>query len=136
MYTESIKNYFGIIGLCIGLIAVGIAVFQDDMRPETPEDDRTLTEIAGEATKSLIREKILKEDVEPDHKKRHDHIAITYMSLGFIALGLGVASWVRRDHMRISFAAVGLGLCAIAWEYVLVGVGVAALLIVLSLFGS
>ncbi len=135
-----IRNYLGVIGLTVGLIAVAIAIFQNDLRPPEPEDNRTLTEVAGEATKKLIREKILKEEPESppvaDHEKRHDFIAITYMSLGFLAMVFGITSWVRKDHIRLSGGAVAVGLVAVGWEYVLVGLCIAVIVLVFANFSA
>ena len=134
------RNFLGLIGLIVGLVAVLIAIFQNDLRPPPPpEDERTLTEVASEATKKLIQEKILKEsppEAVPDHEKRHDAVALTYMALGFLAIVLGVVSWIRRDHIRLSGGAVAIGLVAVGWEYVLVGLLIAVVILVLANFSA
>ena len=68
--------HYGIIGLVVGLIAVGIAIFQGDLftEPEPVVEEKTsIKELAVEAGKKLIREKLLNEDEEepesPKEKK-------------------------------------------------------------------
>jgi hypothetical protein len=146
------KIQYGIIGLVVGLIAVGIAIFQNDLFAE-PEPvvkaDESLKELAVEASKKLIREKLLnKEDAQsepPKEKKsvmgveideRHNGVQITYMALGFAAMILGTISWAKKDHMRVSGGAVALGLVAVAWQYVLIGIVIAVVIFVLANLGA
>ncbi|MEM9282617.1 MAG: hypothetical protein AAGA96_12385 [Verrucomicrobiota bacterium] len=134
-----VRNYIGIAGLTVGLVAVAIAVFQNDLRPPPPEDDRTFTEVAGEAASKLIKEKILKEEEAaalPPNENRNDGIAITYMSLGFLAMVLGITSWIRRDHIRISGGAIAVGLVAVGWEYVLIGLVIGIVILVIANFSA
>ena len=144
--------HYGIIGLVVGLIAVGIAIFQGDLftEPEPVVEEKTsIKELAVEAGKKLIREKLLNEDEEepesPKEKKtvmgveideRHNGVQLTYMALGFAAMILGTVSWVKKDHIRISGGAVALGLVAVAWQYVLIGVVIAIVIIVLANIGA
>lgn len=145
------KLQYGIIGLVVGLIAVGIAIFQDDLFAEPEpvvEEEVSLKELALEASKKLIKEKLLKEEGEepepPKGKKtvlgmeieeRHNGVQLTYMALGFAAMVLGTISWVKKDHIRISGGAVALGLVAVAWQYVLIGVLIAIVILVLANLG-
>ena len=112
------KLQYGIIGLVVGLIAVGIAIFQNDLigEPEpVVEEDISFKELAVEASKKLIKEKLLnKEEAKPEPPKekktvmgveideRHNGVQLTYMTLGFAAMILGTISWVKKDHIRIS----------------------------------
>jgi len=57
---------------------------------------------------------------------------MVYAGLGFVAIVLGVVSWVRKDHIRISGGAVALGLMAIAWQYVLIASGIAIIIFILA----
>ena len=134
------KHQIGIVGLAVGLIAIGVAAFQNNLRPEPPppEPEPTLKELAVDAGKKLIEEKILKKDSDSSAdnesimEERYDTVQLTYMGLGFVALILGVISWIRKDHIRISGGAVSLGLMAIAWQYVLIGIAVAVVILILA----
>ena len=128
-------------GLIIGLVAVGTAIFQDELRPPPPEDNRTLTEVAGEAARNLIREKLLREDdgkpaLPSTPENQRDVIVITYMALGFAAMALGLTSWIRKEHIRLSGGAIALGLIAVGWEYVLIGILIAVVILIVSHISS
>jgi hypothetical protein len=140
------KHHFGIIGLVVGLIAIGVAIFQDDLRAYEVQlepaveakPELTLKELAIEAGRKVIEDKILKEDAEspvvvaePPPAAR-DKIELIYMVLGFFAMVLGVVSWAKKDHIRISGGAISLGLMAVAWQYVLIGIVIAVVILVLS----
>lgn len=138
------KNHLGIAGLIVGLVAVALAIFQNEIRdssapaPPPPKEELSLKEVAAEAGKKLLKEKILKETPPPPTPQPNptvaprDTIAMVYTVLGFIAMGLGIFSWVKKDHIRISGGAVSLGLMAIAWQYVLIAVAVAVVIIIIS----
>ena len=136
------KHKIGIIGLIVGLIAVGLAIFQNDLRPQQPppepKPEPTLKELAVEAGKKVINDKILKKEVEPPPitedplVSSHDRVELTYMILGFLAMVLGVVSWVKKDHIRISGGAISLGLMAVAWQFVLIGVVIAVVILILA----
>lgn len=151
------KWHFGIAGLLVGVVAVGIAIFQDDLRaaqtkpkdpvapPEAVETEESLKDLAFEAGKKMLKEKLLEkagrampsppiEESEPTKGlgALHDDVALAYTGLGFVAMILGVVSWIRKDCVRISGGAVALGLMAIAWEFVLIGVGIAIVVFILA----
>ncbi|MGC6425977.1 MAG: hypothetical protein ACON5H_03155 [Akkermansiaceae bacterium] len=138
------KYQIGIVGLALGIFAVGMAIFQNDLRspkpaPE-PEPEPTFKELAVEAGRKVIQEKILKKEerspakngAEVAEESVRDGIELTYMILGFVAMVLGVLSWTQKDHIRISGGAVALGLMAVAWQYVLIGVVIAVIILVLA----
>lgn len=140
-------KHIGLLGLVIGLVAVGIAIFQDDLRahsappplppPPPPEKDASFKELAIKTGKKLIETKVLKEDAAPapvleEPKAPRDGIALLYMGLGFLAIVLGVVSWVRKEHIRLSGGAVALGLVAVAWQFVLIGVAIAIIILIVS----
>ncbi len=61
------KHQLGIVGLIVGLIAIGIAVFQDAIRVETSPallPDSSFKELAVEVGKKLIKDTIRQEGAE------------------------------------------------------------------------
>ncbi len=62
---QGLVNRIGIIGIVLGMIALGIAIFQDNLRGES-QPEPTLKELAIDAGKALINEEILGEIDQPE----------------------------------------------------------------------
>ncbi len=137
--ANAMKNmkHIGISGLVVGFIALTVAIFQDNLREAigTPaKPDPTLLELARDAGKQLIADKFLKEEDQPSSKPSAplDPVQASCTGLGLLAMILGVTSWIRKEHIRVSGGAISLGLVAIAWQYILLGMVIAAIIIVLA----
>ena len=134
------RSYIADIAFAIGLIAVGMAAFQNNFvnaPPEPVESKKTLKEVAADAAKTLLEEKVLHKEPPPkpvtDPRRLPLHpYQMAYTALGAVAIGLGIFAWTQRAHTRLAASAVSLGLIAIAWEWVLVAVGAAIFILVLS----
>ncbi|HEX2861677.1 MAG TPA: hypothetical protein VHN79_08555, partial [Lacunisphaera sp.] len=59
-------------------------------------------------------------------------VRISYTLLGLAAMSLGTVSWIKKEHIRMSGGAVALGLVAICWQWVVIGVCIAAVIFVLA----
>lgn len=136
------RNIFAILGLVLGFLAIGMAAFEkhvaaSEVPADAPkEDKRTMKELAAEAGKKLLKEKILKEE-QPAPKPKPESLSptrIAYTFLGLIAIACGGIAWMRKENLRMAGGAISAGLIAVAWEYVLVAVGVAAFILILSTF--
>lgn len=130
---------FALLGLIVGFIAVCMAAFENNfIRPPAPAPDTaTLKETASKAAKKWLDDKILhKPKTAPLDRKElpHHPYQMFYIGLGLVAVGLGVASWCRRENLRMSGAAISLGIMAICWQWVLIGVTVAIAIMVIFLF--
>lgn len=139
------KKHIGTLGLIMGICAVLVAAFQNDLKQQDPQPapkaEESLKELAIEASKKLIKEKILNEQEaeEPaptpvELTSPKDNIQRLYMALGLLAMIFGVFSWIQKDHIRVSGAAISLGLVAIAWQYVLIAVFVAIIIMLIANF--
>jgi len=129
---EGVKRIpIGIVGMVVGAIALFVAIFSNDIEKKLdPPEEKTTTQLLMDVGKTLLKSKVLKEEVEEeDNLSKVDYC---YMSLGFVAMIIGIISWVKKDHVRISGAAVSLGLIAVAWQYVLIAVVVGVILIIIS----
>ena len=129
------RHYFATIGLILGFIAVGLAAFETHLiasEPPPPEDERSLKELAVDASKKILKEKVLKEEVPPPPEKPFHPIRVTYMLLGLGAMGFGLTSWIKKEHIRMSGGAAALGLMAICWQWVLIGVCIAVVIFILA----
>jgi vacuolar-type H+-ATPase subunit I/STV1 len=65
-----------------------------------------------------------------------DFLTILYLLFGFLAIVFGVVSFVSNESRRNSGTAAGLGLIAIGWNYVLLAVFVAVLVLVISILSE
>lgn len=129
------RHYFSTIGLILGFIAVAIAAFETHLvasEPPPPVHERSLKELAVDAGKAILKEKVLKEEAPPPQARPYHPVRITYILLGLAAMGFGIFSWIKKEHVRMSGGAAALGLMAICWQWVLVGVCIAIVIIVLA----
>jgi len=122
------------------MLALAMAVFQADIRAtvkSAPAPEPSLGELAIDAGKHLIREKFLgqKEKAPISNTSSdnlHDWVQIIYMSLGVIGIFLGIISWINKENMRISGSAVSLGFIVAAWQYTVIAIGIAVVIILVS----
>lgn len=123
----TITNRIGLIGIVVGILGICVAIFQDDLRaqfaPETQKVER-----------SVIEKGIRIFSSDPVTESRRDRIDFFYIGLGLLALILGVVSFVKEENHRISALAGALGVMAIAWQYVLIGVVIAAAVFLIGSF--
>lgn len=132
------RHLYSSIGLIVGFLALALAIFESHLvASESPKDDkRSLSELASEAGKKLLKEKILREKPVTQSSKPFHPIRITYTLLGLAAIGLGTFSWIKKEHVRMSGGAVALGLLAICWQWVLIGVCIAVIILILAYFST
>ena len=119
------KNVFGIVGIVIALTGIGIAIFQDELGSDPPP------------VSTQLKEKVLHKGAEllgvetkaPSVKR--DFVKIASMSLGLLAIVLSVVSFIRKEYYRIAGMAGTLGIVAITWEYVVIGVVIAIIVFII-----
>ena len=139
------RNHIAVIAFILGLLAVGMAAFQNNIvhaapKTENAESKRTLKEVAADAAKKVLEEKVLhkkpppKSVTDPRRLPLHPY-QMVFTGLGILAIGLGAFAWTQKAHTRLASSAIGLGLIAIAWEWVLIAVGIAIVIFILSLLG-
>jgi len=128
------RHKFATVGFAIGITAVGIAAFEDHLGAQKPgvEDARTVGQLAGEAAKRLVKERIFKVEPQAKAPEKFPPARVAYTLLGVAAIGLSTFSWVRREHVRLAGGAAALGLLAVCWPWVMVGVMLAVLLFLLA----
>lgn len=121
------KNLIGIIGIAIALVGVGVAIFQDDLRPQPTPVSIQLKDVALEKGAQLL-------GIDVEEKTPSDWVRLTYFILGFLGIIMGVISWVKKENHRVSATALSLGIVAVAWQYVLIGVGFAVFIMIIGSF--
>jgi hypothetical protein len=122
------RNVIGLVGICIALVGVAVAVFQDDLRAN-PSLTTQVRERVGETVAEIA-------GVESEPAAPRDWVTMTYLALGLAALAAGVASFLRHENQRVSGMAGALGIIVVGWEYVLIGVLVAVVLLIIMNIGA
>ncbi len=117
-------NKIGIVGIIFAFLGIVTAIFQDDIRSGLQSVDAPLSAQVLEKSKVLLLGK--KEEYA------RDKVDYAYSILGLIALTLGVVSYLQNENHRISSSAAALGIVAIAWHYVLIGVVIAVVILLLG----
>lgn len=141
------KRYLAAIAFVIGLLGVGMAAFQNNFIQEPPvappEAPKGLKAVAAEATRKLIEDKILHKEparkaqfpADPVRRPLHPYQVIS-TALGVLAIGVGTLAWSQRNHIRLSGAAIALGIMAVAWQWVMIAVVVAVVILILSMLSA
>lgn len=137
---NSLKKHIGIIGLIIGFIGIATVIFEKDIAELiTPKET-----VSAKADKkkpllsiNLGNKKISfgKSKSTPQADKTPTDtkpIRIIYSILGLCAIIAGIIAWIRKENLRICGGAVSVGLIAIAWQYVLIGIIAIAIAAILS----
>jgi hypothetical protein len=120
------RHRYSSIGLALGFAAICVAAFESQVvasEPPKPEKRGVLEVGAGNRTLTL---KLRKEEPPPPVRRAFHPMRVTYTVLGLAAIGLGTFSWIKREHVRMSGGAAALGLIAVAWQWVLIGVCIAS----------
>ncbi|MEM7201336.1 MAG: hypothetical protein AAF628_13785 [Planctomycetota bacterium] len=136
------RDQLAVIGLILAIVALGVAVFADGLRgataPSAPAEPRSIKERTLEAGKKLLREKLLdgptEESILPTRPR--DTITLAPMGPGLLAIVLGIVAWICKARARLAGATIAVGLVAAAWQYVVVGLIVAVVVLVLGNFGG
>ena len=118
------KNRIGLSGILLAVLAVGIAIFQNEIRVATGLSEPATENGGARKTIVLFSRKQAEQGT--------DVVDYSYMGLGFLALILGVVSFLQKESSRVSGMAAALGLVAVAWQYVLIGVLLAVVILILA----
>ena len=116
------QNIFGISGIIIALIALILAIFQDNFRP--PPEKTTLAQDILSIGKSLAGVK------EKKHNP-YDAIGITYIALGILGFIAAIVSYAQKEPLKIAGIAGSVAIAAILWEYVIVAFVIALVILFL-----
>ncbi len=152
------QHPLALIAFILGFLGVSMAVFQENAlsvfsRPPAPPPpvventgpEKTFKQLAAQAAKQLIEEKILHKappPKPPPAPQRESFFGIkgvalhpyqiAYTLIGLLAMGLGIFAWAHRYQVRLSGAAVALGIMAVAWQWVLLGIVLAVVVLILA----
>ena len=136
---KSNTNKFGLPGVAIGIIALGMALFHFWLGPISPPPPMEVT-IADHAVKikKAVEAKIKGEKYKapPTPSNRFDGdrmFDVATIAAGFLAIILAVVSFIRHESIRVSGSAVALGGGAIAFQFLTVALGVIIFVILIAI---
>ncbi|WP_455205545.1 hypothetical protein [Kaarinaea lacus] len=130
------KNRFGTLGVIAGLTALGIAFFHFWLGPLQPEQ-KSFEESVAEQTvrlKNAVAAKLKGEEVERYSESRSlnvDKIVTVFsVAVAFLAIVFAVLSFLQREDLRFSGTAAVLGVSAMAFQLLMVALGLVFLLVI------
>ena len=118
---------FALIGLICGFIGIGIGTYRMSVAAEEPVRPRTkeISDVLAETIKKTadkLRNQRTVEKVEWTQTKK---LGLAASIFGFLGAAFGCASWLVGEHRRWTWAALCVGLAAMAWTHVVVAVAIA-----------
>jgi hypothetical protein len=125
---------FGLVGIIVAFIGLAGTIFVplafEVQRPPPKHLSDVLADTAGK-----IKDRLAKREapaLPPPQTDWRVVAIITASALGFIGAAFGTASWIRREDLRISGAAIAIGVTAIAFQYVLAAIGITIGLVIIA----
>lgn len=123
---------FALIGLLAGFLGLGIASYRMSIESDAPTRPRTkeISDVLSDTIKKTADKLRHKEptvapppaaEAWPVSKK----LGLAASTLGFIGAALGCVSWLVGEHRRWTYAALCVGIAAMAWTHVVVAVSIA-----------
>ena len=103
------KNLIGMVGICLAIIGITLAIFQDDLQEPAPKPSEQLKENVIKKGMELVGMEV--EETKPKHRP----VAIAYIALGLLGLVSGVASYIKKENHRVSGLAAALGIMAMSY---------------------
>lgn len=122
---------FALIGLLAGFLGLGIAAYRMSVESESPPSPRKkeISDVLSDTIKKTADKLRHKQaasapplaETWPVSKK----LGLAASILGFIGAALGCVSWLVGEHRRWTWAALCVGIAALAWTHVVVAVSIA-----------
>lgn len=138
------RHLLSLIAFILGFTGVCMAAFQNNIHAKispAQEEETGWKKKAGQAVRKLVEEKLPAMQAPPPAAPPADatQLPLTpwqmgYTLAGLLAMGLGAFAWSLRQNVRLSGAAVALGVVAVAWQWALIGVMIAVAIFLLANF--
>ena len=137
------RSWLGIVGLAVGFVGFGLSVFGPEVvqhvAPQPPRKE--LSDTLAEAAVKFRQRMRDGGTASPAHqdavswRRPSFAAALRFAALGggFAAVLLGCVGWLRGEDLRFDGSAVSIGLIALAWQQILIAIGVA---VAVLLFGA
>ena len=123
---------FALIGLLFGFIGLGIATYRMSVESDEPAPPRAeeISEILADTIKKTADKLRGKEELRPEWPMTK-RLGLAASIFGFIGAVFGCVSWLTGEHRRWTWAALCVGIAALAWTHVVVAVALAVGLAIL-----
>jgi VIT1/CCC1 family predicted Fe2+/Mn2+ transporter len=122
---------FALIGLLAGFLGLGIAAYRVSVESDSPPRPRKkeISDVLSDTIKKTADKLRNKQPTSvpspaetwPVSKK----LGLAASIFGFIGAALGCISWLVGEHRRWTWAALCVGIAALAWTHVVVAVAIA-----------
>jgi hypothetical protein len=123
---------FALVGLLIGFLGLGIAAYRMSIEAEapTPPNRKEISDVLSDtiqktADKLRHRKPAAPPPPAPETWPTSKKLGLAASICGFIALVFGSVSWLVGEHRRWTWAALCVGIAALAWTHVVVAVSIA-----------
>jgi hypothetical protein len=128
---------FAVIGLVFGFLGLGFGVYRMSVEAERQRrpDRKEVSEVVADTIKKTA-DKFRKKpaatagEVVDTGWAETKKLGLAASICGFIGAAFGCASWLTGEHGRWTWAALSVGIMALAWTHVVVAVGVAVGIVV------
>ena len=123
--SESKKNTCSVIGMVIGMVALGVAVFHFFLGPieEPPPLEEYVADKAAAIKDNLMSrmkgEELKEVQVEKSSLSPDEIVTGSSAGAGFIALILAALGFVRREDRRMNCMALAFGGGAVAFQFLI-----------------
>jgi hypothetical protein len=122
---------FALIGLLVGFLGLGIAVYRMSVESEAPSRPKTreISDVLSNTIKKTADKLRGKPPAVSESKSpawpTSKRLGLAASICGFVAAVFGCISWLTHEHRRWTYAALGVGVAALAWQHVVVAAAVA-----------
>jgi hypothetical protein len=123
---------FALIGLLVGFLGLGIATYRMSIESEPPPPPKTkeISDVLSDTIKKTADKFRRKAPVQvappvPEPWPMSKKLGLAASICGFVGAGFGCFSWLVGEHRRWTWAALCVGIAALAWTHVVVAVAIA-----------
>ena len=123
---------FALIGLLVGFLGLGIATYRMSIESEPPPRPKTkeISDVLSDTIKKTADKFRHKQPTAPPPTVAaawpvSKQLGLAASICGFIGAAFGCVSWLVGEHRRWTWAALCVGIAALAWTHVVIAVSIA-----------
>ena len=123
---------FALVGIVFGFFGLGVAAYRMSVESEPPPPPRSkeIADVLSDTVKKTV-DKLRNAPANPESKPEEEawpatkKLGVAATLLGFISAAMGCVSWLVNEHRRWTWAALVVGIAAMAWTHVVVAAAIA-----------